>query len=330
MPKHRLLLVAGLACAVAVAGGAAFAQTGGGTADEVVHACRHAKTGQLRALAVGARCRTTERALDWNVKGPAGQAGPSGPAGPKGDPGQQGPAGPAGPQGPPGPKGDAGTSVASINDLDGTPCTQGDGAAGKLDVDIADDGDVTLLCEVGTAPPPPPPPPTGASKLVINEIDYDQVGTDGDGFVEIANTGTAEASLANIVVVFVDGADGQEYRRQVLTGTVAPGGYVVVPIDAQNGSPDGVALIDTAAGTLLDALSYEGSIAAATIGGTNFNLVEGNALPGTVADSNTIAGSLSRNPDGRDTNDAATDWTFTTTVTRGAANVATAPQDVIR
>ena len=45
----------------------------------------------------------------------------------------------------------------------------------------------------------------------------------------------------------------------------------------------------------------------------------------TVADSNTAAGSLSRIPDGRDTNDAATDWVFTTTLTRGAANVATAP-----
>ena len=29
---------------------------------------------------------------------------------------------------------------------------------------------------------------------MINEVDYDQVGTDGDGFVEIANTGTAQAT----------------------------------------------------------------------------------------------------------------------------------------
>ena len=320
MPKHRLLLAAALACALAVVGGAAFAQTGGGTGDGVVKACRHAKTGQLRALAVGGRCRTTERALEWNVKGPAG---PAGPAGTKGDAGPAGPAGPQGPQGPPGPKGDPGAGLASVNDLDGTACTQGDGASGKLDVDIADDGDVTLLCEVGS---PPPPPPTGDSKLVINEIDYDQVGTDGDGFVEIANTGTSEASLATVAVVFVDGADGQEYRRQVLTGTIAPGGYTVVAIDAQNGAPDGIALIDTGTGTLLDALSYEGAITSATIGGTNFNLVEGTPLADTLADSNTIEGSLGRNPDGRDTNDAASDWVFTTTITRGAANVATAPQ----
>ena len=46
-------------------------------------------------------------------------------------------------------------------------------------------------------------------------------------------------------------------------------------------------------------------------------------LPATVADSNTVAGSLSRLPDGKDTNDAASDWAFTKTLTRGAANIAT-------
>jgi hypothetical protein len=36
-----------------------------------------------------------------------------------------------------------------------------------------------------------------------------------------------------------------------------------------------------------------------------------------------VAGSLIRNPNGKDTNDAASDWAFTTTVTREAANVMT-------
>ena len=44
-------------------------------------------------------------------------------------------------------------------------------------------------------------------------------------------------------------------------------------------------------------------------------------LPTATADSNTVAGSLSRIPNGSDTDDAATDWAFTTTVTQGAANV---------
>ena len=83
-----------------------------------------------------------------------------------------------------------------------------------------------------------------------------------------------------------------------------------------------VALIAVASGALLDALSYEGEITAAVIGGQTYNLVEGTALAATVVDSNTAAGSLSRIPDGKDTNSAASDWVFTTTATPGAANVA--------
>jgi hypothetical protein len=156
-------------------------------------------------------------------------------------------------------------------------------------------------------------------------VDYDQVGADGDGYVELKNTGTAAVDLAGIALVYVDGADSEEYRREALTGTLEPGGYLVVAGDAQNGAPDGLALLDTEDGSLLDALSYEGAIAQAQIGGRTYSLVEGTVLPETVADSNATAGSLSRIPDGRDTNDAASDWVFTTTLTRGAANVATSP-----
>ena len=92
-------------------------------------------------------------------------------------------------------------------------------------------------------------------------------------------------------------------------------------IELQNGAPDGLALLDGT--TLVDALSYEGAITAATIGGQTYNLVEGTALAATVEDSNTVAGSLIRNPNGKDTNDASSDWAFTTTVTREAANVMT-------
>ena len=120
--------------------------------------------------------------------------------------------------------------------------------------------------------------------------------------------------------MLVNGGDGTEYDREVLTGSLAAGAYLTVSIEAQNGAPDGVALVDTAAGSLLDALSYEGEITAATIDGQTYDLVEGTAFAG--ADSNTIDGSLSRIPDGRDTNDAASDWAFTQSKTPGAANVA--------
>ena len=48
--------------------------------------------------------------------------------------------------------------------------------------------------------------------------------------------------------------------------------------------------------------------------------------PGVVfesatADSNTVPGALARIPNGRDTDDAAADWAFTSAITQGAANV---------
>lgn len=158
---------------------------------------------------------------------------------------------------------------------------------------------------------------------MLNEVDYDQVGADSGGFVEVANAGTAPAALDGLAVVLVNGGDGKEYARRPLSGSLAPGAYVTVDVEPQNGAPDGIALLDTRAGTLLDALSYEGAITAATIDGTSYDLVEGTLLPVEAADSNTIDGSLSRIPDQRDTNDAASDWAFTTTPTPARANVKT-------
>jgi len=179
---------------------------------------------------------------------------------------------------------------------------------------------VELQCDDGGAPPPPPPPPD--TDLVLNEVDYDQVGTDADGFVELKNVGTTAATLDGIALVLINGGDSEEYERVALTGTLAAGAYLVVPAEMQNGAPDGLALVDTVTKALLDALSYEGEIHAATIDGQVYDLVEGTALPASVADSNSVDGSLSRIPDGSDTNDAATDWAFTTTKTPGAANAA--------
>jgi hypothetical protein len=225
-----------------------------------------------------------------------------------------GPAGPAGAPGPPGPKGDPGP--ASVAALDGTACTTFEGGAGTIDVVTTAANQIALTCEARDEPPE-----EGVAKLVINEIDYDQVGTDAAGFVEIANTGDAAAPLDGIALVLVNGGDNAEYDREALTGTLAPGGHLAISIDAQNGAPDGVALVDTADGDLLDALSYEGAITAAVIDGRTYSLVEGTALPEAVADSNTVAGSLARLPDGTDTDDAATDFAFTQTVTPGAPNM---------
>ena len=106
------------------------------------------------------------------------------------------------------------------------------------------------------------------------------MGADGDGFVELKNTGTAAIDLAGIALVYVDGADSEEYDREALTGTLAPGAFLVVAGDAQNGAPDGLALIDTDDGALLDALSYEGGITAAVVTGEDVQPRRGHGAAG--------------------------------------------------
>ena len=155
---------------------------------------------------------------------------------------------------------------------------------------------------------------------MLNEIDYDQVGADTGGFVEIFNAGDGPADLTGVALVLVDGGTGNEYLRRTLSGTLAAGAYLVVEVDAQNGAPDGVALID-AGGGLLDASPTKARSTRRRSARRRTDLVEGTVLPAATADSNTVAGSLSRIPNGSDTDDAATDWAFTTTVTQGAANV---------
>jgi hypothetical protein len=331
--KRIAPLIAGLVLCVALTAGLGYAAEGGTT----INACKTKVLGSVRVVSATAKCRKNESALSWNTVGPKGDAGPpgipgaAGPAGPAGSPGPAGPAGPAGakgadgaagPAGPQGPKGDPGQGIEEIGDLSGVGCSTHDAGDGEIMVDIADDDTVTLTCVAGEGEPPPPPPPDGSAKLMLNEVDYDQVGADHDEFVEIYNAGDGVADLTGIAVSPVNGGDGAEYNRKALTGTLAAGAYLVVDVTLQNGSPDGVALVNLTTKTLIDALSYEGAITAATIDGTTYDLTEGITID-TTADSSAVEGSLSRIPDGTDTNNSATDWAFTTTGTRGAANVAT-------
>lgn len=176
--------------------------------------------------------------------------------------------------------------------------------------------------------------------LVINEVDYDNVGHDTNEFVEIRNDGGAAASLDGLALVLVNGRDDTEYRRVGLTGTLPAGGYLVVAdatVDVapgamvvrfgsshdnvQNGAPDGVALVDTDTHKIIDALSYEGGITQAHLVGfpSPVSLVEGTATG--VADSNTNPGSVARIPNGSDTDDAHKDWRAVANPTPGSANV---------
>jgi cysteine-rich repeat protein len=183
------------------------------------------------------------------------------------------------------------------------------------------------------------------SGLVINEVDYDNVGTDTAEFVEIFNGGATPVVLTGYQLVLVNGSNSTVYKTVDLgpAGTLMAGQYLVVGSAAalanvatgaltvsfgtgqdyvQNGAPDGMALVNSAAGTVVDALSYEGAISAVTIAGVGMvSLVEGTVLPTTVADSNTVQGSLCRLPNGVDTNNASVDWKISSTPTPGAANV---------
>jgi endonuclease I len=106
--------------------------------------------------------------------------------------------------------------------------------------------------------------PAARADVFINEFHYDNDGTDvGERVEVIAPAGT---SLAGWKVVLYNGGDGRQYATLNLSGTTANqcGGHGTVVVDApgmQNGSPDGLALID-ASGAVVQFLSYEGGFTA--------------------------------------------------------------------
>lgn len=89
-------------------GGGAFAVVGIPGRDGKVHGCYAKKTGALRVVKEGKRCRRGERAIAWGAVGKRGEAGVRGPTG---DRGGTGPQGPTGSQGPPGSQGAPGSDA---------------------------------------------------------------------------------------------------------------------------------------------------------------------------------------------------------------------------
>jgi hypothetical protein len=181
-----------------------------------------------------------------------------------------------------------------------------------------------------------------SSALVINEIDYDNVGTDSAEFIEIFNPSGTAQTLVNRAVVLVNGSGGASYATYDLSslGSLGPGEYLVIaqsntlltaPAAAkkvtaagasdfiQNGAPDAVILIDTGTSAVLDAVSYEGSVTWTSVV-PNVPAYEGTG-GSTFADSNSANMSLCRNPNGTDTNSNTGDFILCNTPTIGAANV---------
>jgi hypothetical protein len=92
---------------------------GGASADAAtIRACAKKKTGAMRLVAKGKRCKASERKLTWNAKGPAGAPGQPGAAGAQGPAGTKGDVGAQGPQGQPGDGGFLGSAAGG--DLAGT------------------------------------------------------------------------------------------------------------------------------------------------------------------------------------------------------------------
>ncbi len=257
-----------------------------------------------------------------------------------------------------------GFTAGRICELDASPC--GDGTLQAAVGEACDDGNrnggdgCSATCQVEAGAVCSGTAPTTCAKLVINEVDYDQVGGDAVEFVEVFNAGTAPATLASYALVLMNGSNNTEYfgfgsatRIQLSLavndlGTVqtelTPGGYLVIAAASfaglppgalrilggatnlvQNGAPDAIAIFNAGAGALTDALSYEGNITAGVISGTAYDFTEGGAgltaaQCGGEANDATSTGSLVRRINGRDTQVTSADWAFTATLTPGAAN----------
>jgi len=165
--------------------------------------------------------------------------------------------------------------------------------------------------------------------VVINEIDYDQPGSDSAEFIELFNSDTSPASLDGYSLDLINGTSGNAYNSFDLTGlTIAANSYLVLcdntlavancHIDIasgswmQNGGSNGDAAALLSGDTLVDSIAYEG------IGSFLGPYAEGNSF--AAADSNSTNMSIGRLPNGFDSNDNASDFN-STCLTPGSANI---------
>lgn len=186
---------------------------------------------------------------------------------------------------------------------------------------------VSLLAIASIAQPPPPP---GApATLVINEIDYDQPGTDTAEFIELYNYGNNDISMSQVILILFNGANGTPYDTLVFPPVTVPAdGYYTIcgpasgllncnmsfadtADNVQNGSPDGMVLFDVVESAYVDGVSYEGDVAGA---------IETPGIPTNMSDNNNDnLMSISRVPNGTDTDNNSADFQLTPS-TPGAVN----------
>jgi predicted extracellular nuclease len=111
-----------------------------------------------------------------------------------------------------------------------------------------------------------PHPAAAATSVFINEIHYDNTGTDAGEAIEIA--GPAGTNLTGWSLVLYNGSGGAVYDTRALSGLIPnqQSGFGTVsfsyPVNGiQNGSPDGIALVN-ASSVVVQFLSYEGTFTA--------------------------------------------------------------------
>ncbi len=104
-----------------------------------------------------------------------------------------------------------------------------------------------------------------AGTVFVNEVHYDNTGTDEGEAIEVA--GPAGTDLTGWSIVLYNGATGAVYDNDALSGSIpdqgAGFGTVVITYPAngiQNGAPDGLALVSPSG--LVQFLSYEGAFTA--------------------------------------------------------------------
>jgi len=155
-----------------------------------------------------------------------------------------------------------------------------------------------------------------SQSVFINEIHYDNDGTDADEGVEVA--GPASTDLTGWQLVGYNGSGGAHYSVTDLSGTIPDQqsgfGTVWFPIvGLQNGPPDGIALVDNL-GTVIQFLSYEGTFLATSGAASGMTSVDIGVAetPGPTGHSLQLTGTGSLYTDFT--------WTGPTTSSYGAVN----------
>jgi hypothetical protein len=157
-----------------------------------------------------------------------------------------------------------------------------------------------------------------AINVWINEIHYDNVGTDTGESVEIA--GAAGTSLTGYSLVLYNGSGGSSYDSFNLSGLIPDqqngfGTVLFLRGGIQNGSPDGIAL--AFGSTLVQFLSYEGKFTG--VGGVANGVLSSDI--GVAEDGNTTPVGYSLQLTGTGTQYGNFIWTGPIPATPGAVNV---------